>query len=140
MRKLSILTLLLFCSGIASADVAGTLTAANQCVQISASGQGTVGIAVTGTWSATLQPEAAVGGQAASNTVVYAVGSTSSANTITSNGTYTSPVSGMTTFLLCASAYTSGTVAIVLTTSQATSSSASGGSGDSVTSQIPRLP
>ena len=135
MKKFSTLLLIFACCSLAAADVTQTLNAANQCVQISASGQGTIGIAVAGTWSATLQPEAAVGGQAAANTVVYPVGSTTSQSTIAANGTFTSPVSGLTTFLLCVSAYTSGSATVVLTSSQATSSkTASGGGSGTVTS------
>ena len=106
-----------------------SLNAANQCAQISTAGQATVGIQVSGTWSATLQPQVSIGGGAATNTSVTPTGSTSSQNTITANGVYSASVAAVDAFFLCVSAYSSGTITGVLTISPAINANLFGGGG-----------
>src|ERR1700684_3259872 len=77
-----------------SRGVVTTLSGANQCAQISVTGQATVGIQVTGTFSATLQPEISIQGQAAQNTQVTPSNSSTAQSTITAAGIYASPVAG----------------------------------------------
>lgn len=86
----------------------------------------TVGIQVVGTWVGTLQPQVTIQGQPAANTSVTPVGSTTPQSTITANGTFTSSAAGLSTFQICATAWTSGTANIYLNVS--TGVSARGGS------------
>lgn len=104
-------------------------TATSSCASISTAGFATIGIQVGGTWSATLQPQVSISGQAAANTAVYPAGSTTSQATITANGIYYAPVAGAATFLLCASAYSSGTAVVYLQGSAGSSASRGGGGG-----------
>src|ERR1035438_746055 len=94
----------------------GGLTGNTQCVAISVdpSQSSTVTIQVTGTWTATLQPQLSVRGQAAVNTQVAPKGSTTLQGTITANGVYSADVSGVDFFQVCTTAYTSGTANIFL--------------------------
>jgi hypothetical protein len=104
-----------------------TLSAANQCAQIAVTGQSTVGIQVTGTFTATLTPQVSVQGQSPQSTTVTPSNSpTSTASTITSTGAWRSSVGGYDTFLLCVTAYTSGSATVFL---NATSVSAGAGLG-----------
>src|ERR1017187_6851461 len=93
-----------------------TLTAANQCAQIGVSSDrsSTVAVSVSGTWSATLQPEIAISGQAAVNTQVTPSTSTTAQSTITGNGIFTAAVAGVDLFEVCVTSYTSGTATIYL--------------------------
>lgn len=127
MKKL--LILLLAISASASAQVVKSLSAANQCIEIGALGQATIGISVAGTFSATLQPQGTILGQAAFNVQVQASTSTTLVNTITSPGGYVSAVAGWSTFKICVSAYTSGTVVVYLNASQNELGSTIGGGG-----------
>lgn len=85
------------------------LGAANQCATIAVAGLATVGIELTGTWSATLQPQVAIAGQAAQNTQVTPSTSTTPQSTISSNGVYYANVAGASTFSICITSYVSGT-------------------------------
>lgn len=98
-----------------------------QCATISATSVSTVGIQVTGTWSGTLQPEVAIQGQAAANTKVTPVGSTTAQSTITANGVYTVNVAAMSTFLVCGNTVSSGTAVVYMNGSQLSSGNSSGG-------------
>lgn len=96
----------------------------------------TVGIRVTGTFSATLQPGVTIQGQPSTNTSVVPVGSTTSQNTITAAGAYTASVAGATTFQVCATGFVSGTATIWLNVSTGISAKAivaAGGGVQSVT-------
>lgn len=115
------------------------LTAQNQCATVDVNSQNasTVGISVTGTWSATLQPEVQIAKQTAANTVVYPAGSTTSQGTITANGVYVAAVGGYDLFEICVSAYTSGTAVVYVNVSTGISTqffSGGGGGSGTVTS------
>jgi len=113
-----ILLLVLAISSSAWGQVSGSLTAANQCVQIGALSKATVGIYVSGTFSASLQPQGTIQGQAAFNAQVAPSTSTTLASTITSGGAYVAAVAGYSTFQVCVSAYTSGTAVVWLQASE----------------------
>jgi hypothetical protein len=96
----------------------------------------TVGIRVSGTFSATLQPGVTIQGQPSTNTSVVPVGSTTSQNTITAAGAYTASVAGASTFQICATGFVSGTATIWLNVSTGISAKAivsAGGAVQSVT-------
>lgn len=101
------------------------------CASIDVSGQSAVGISVTGTFSATLQPEVTIQGQAATNIQVTPSTSSTAQATITAAGNYTASVGGYSTFLMCITAYTSGTATIRLNTVKTTASNGGTGSGGS---------
>jgi hypothetical protein len=84
------------------------------CVSIDVTGKGVVGISITNTasgsaWAGAIQPQLAIGGDAAQNTTVTPYSSTTSQSTITAcperspeaNGTYQSYVTGAGTFSVC---------------------------------------
>ena len=108
-----------------------TLKAANQCASVSVAGYPTVGIQVTGTFSATLQPEVSIAGQSPQNTQVTPTTSATAQSTITTTGTYAAAVGGMDTFLLCVSSYVSGSAVVWLNPSAAVNASLLSGGGGS---------
>ena len=97
------------------------------CALITVSGDATVGITVTGTFSATLQPEVAMIGRDGStagtpqNTQVVPSTSSTAQSTITAAGVYSAKISGFDTFLVCVTSYVSGTATIYLNSTQAVS-------------------
>jgi len=105
-----------------------TLKAANACAPVSVSTYASVGIQVTGTFSATLQPEVSIGGQSPQNTQVTPTTSSTAQATITTAGTYVAAVGGMDTFLLCVSSYVSGSAVVWLNPSDKVNASTLGGS------------
>ena len=85
-----------------------TLSANNQCTKpIDTTGLSTLGMQVTGTFTATLQPEASIAGQPPQNTQVTPSTSSTAQSTITSAGLYSASVAGAKSFLICVTAYTS---------------------------------
>lgn len=95
-----------------------TITSASSaCATISVTGQATVGIEVTGTFSLTLTPEVSVQGQAAQSSQVTPANSSTAQATITATGAYTASGSGFDTFFLCPTGYSSGTATIYLNAS-----------------------
>lgn len=79
------------------------------CASIDVTGKGVVGISITNSgtaWSGTIQPEVALGGDAAQNTQVTPSTSSTAQNTITANGNYQAFVSGYSTFFLCGNTVT----------------------------------
>ena len=118
-RKLCLLLLLVpFARGqTVSKTFTITSTATTNCPTLDVGSNETVGIDVSGTFSATLQPQVIIGGgNAARNTAVEHYGSTTRQSTITAAGGYhTVDLAGATTFVMCASAYVSGTATVVLT-------------------------
>ena len=106
-----------------------TLNGANQCATIGVSDLATVGITVTGTFSATLQPEVSIAGQSPGNTQVTPTTSNTAQATITTTGNYVAAVAGFDTFLLCVSSYASGTANVYLNPSGAVNASVIGGGG-----------
>ena len=110
-----------------------TLNAANQCARIGAVGQATVGIQVIGTFSATLQPEVSIQGQAPQNAQVTPSTSSTPQSTITAAGAYTATVAGYNTFLVCVSDYTSGAAVVYL-------NALNGGAGNALTGGAAGLP
>ena len=104
-----------------------TLKAANQCASVSVSSYASVGIQVTGTFSATLQPEVSIGGQSPQNAQVTPTTSNLAQATITTTGAYAAAVGGMDTFLLCVSSYVSGSAVVWLNPSDKVNASTLGG-------------
>ena len=100
------------------------------CATIGVTQQSTVGITVTGTFSATLQPEVAMTGRDGStagtpqNTQVTPSSSSTAQSTITAAGAYKAAVGGFDTFLVCVTSYASGSATIYLNASPAVSTSA----------------
>jgi len=99
------------------------------CATITVTGNSTVGITVTGTFSATLQPEVAMvsrdGTNAGSpqNTQVTPSTSTTAQSTITAAGVYKGAVGGFDTFLVCVTSFVSGSATIYLNTTTAVNAS-----------------
>jgi len=111
-----------------------TLNALNACATIAIDPKLTSGvyINVSGTWSATLQPQVYVSGQAAVNTQVTPAGSTTYQSTITANGGYNAPAAGPDHFQVCVTAYTSGAASVYLSpTTGVASNTLGGGTGGS---------
>lgn len=108
-----------------------TSTSTVSCPAIDVGGNATVGIDVSGTFSATLQPQVIIGGgNTPRNTGVTPYGSTTSQATITAAGGYhTTDIPGATYFVMCASAYVSGTATVVLTITPASAKGGGGGGG-----------
>lgn len=119
---------------MAQSVVTGTITA-SQCVPIDVSAAGVVGISVTGgSWSGTIQPQVALGGDPAVNTKVTPYGSTTAQSTITANGAFQSlSVAGGSLFQLCGNTVT-GTATVKLKVAPQSASSGGGGTGGTVTS------
>ena len=137
-RKLCLLLLLVpFARGqTVSKTFTITSTATTNCPTLDVGSNATVGIDVSGTFSATLQPQVIIGGgNAARNTAVEPYGSTTQQATITAVGGYhTVDLAGATTFIMCASGYASGTATVVLTITPASSKNNSAGGAGTVTS------
>jgi len=138
--KLRLLLLLVF-TGIAlgqtvgPGSATGTITANSQCVSINVDprASSTVSINVSGTWSATLQPEASIAGQTANNVQVTPSTSSTAQATITTNGLYWGAAAGVDLFKVCSTSYASGTATVVLTVTTGVASNilGSGGGGGS---------
>lgn len=95
----------------------------------------TVWIKVSGTFSMTLQPSAAIAGQTADNVQVVPSTSTTPQSTITAAGAYKAGIAGSSLFQVCASAYVSGTATIYLKLSSGVSAALlGGGSGGTIAS------
>ena len=133
MKKRFAVLLVVLLAGAGFAQRAGpfNLTAQNQCATITVSSQSaaTVGIVVSGTWSATLTPQVIIAGQAAANSAVYPYGSTTSQSTIAANGAFNSPIAAADKFQVCATAYTSGTAVVYLNVSTGSAKTGGGGGG-----------
>jgi hypothetical protein len=133
------LCLLVFCSLPIFAQTVGPFAiTSNQCAPIGVSlFSSVVGIQVTGTWSGTLQPQAAIQGQAAFNVQVTPSTSTTAQATITANGAYFTLVAGYSNLLICGNTVTSGTANVWLNLSQAPAGSgAAGGTGSNAFSAL----
>lgn len=105
------------------------------CAQIATADRyATVGIQVSGTFSATLQPSVTIQGQPAANTTVIPVASTTPQGTITAAGTYLASVAGVSTFQVCASAFVSGTATVWLNVSSGISAKSVVAAGGGVVS------
>lgn len=116
----------------AQQTVVATITGTG-CASIDVTGKGVVGISVTNSgaaWSGTIQPEVAIGGDAAQNTTVTPYNSTTAQNTITANGVFQSFVSGANTFLLCGNTVTN-TASVKLQVVNLSSGNGRGGGGGS---------
>ena len=93
-----------------------TITSA-QCAIISADGEATAGINVSGTWTGTLQPQGTIQGQIAFNVQVTPAGSTTPQSTITANGAYVLSVAGYSSFQVCGNTVATGAAIINLNVS-----------------------
>lgn len=111
-----------------------TLTGNGQCqgINLQAGSSGSVKITVSGTWSATVQPEEIVSGKAAQNIQVTPSASTTAQSTITTNDYYmvlSKDAAGADTIQVCTTAYVSGTVVVSFTVSTASAGLGGGGGG-----------
>lgn len=143
MKRLLTLFALLFAPAAFGQSFVGPISiTASQCARISADAQATVAIYVSGTWTGTLQPEAAIQGQTPFN--VQAAPSTLPStliSTITANGGYAAAVAGYSTFLLCGNTVASGTATVYLQASASQLGSTIGGaSSGGGTPIVPTLP
>ena len=117
--------------------VTGNITTATagagNCVSARAQNNSIVGIDVSGTFVATLQPTVQIlssSGAPTRNKKVVPLDSTTAQSTITAAGAYKATISGWTQINICASAYTSGTAVVTIyamSGSDNTQSVASGG-------------
>lgn len=117
-------------------NITATSPASAACapITVSANSSGSVKIVVSGTWSATLQPQEVVAGQSPVNINVTPSGSLTPQGTITANDVYTvlsKDVAGADSIQVCATAYTSGTAVVNLNASTASAGLGGGGSGSS---------
>lgn len=141
MRKLILALLLLMASHLARAQAQGPFyisvagTNGASCAQISVGQDATISISVTGTWTGTLTPQVTIYPNPPVNTVVFPVGSNTSQATITANGIYSAQVAAMSTFQVCATTLSSGTVVVYLQGSNAVNAGffAGAGGGGTVT-------
>jgi hypothetical protein len=140
--RLSVLAFALLCASAFGQSSSGSLTANSQCVSVRVQGgsSSTVTIDVSGTWSATLQPEVVIGTGTAKNVqVVPSTALQTPQSTITSNGAYFAPGAGVNTFKVCTTSYASGTAVVTLNVTTGgvaglTSGGGGGGGGDTITS------
>jgi hypothetical protein len=146
MKKKKLILLLLFASlcglPMFAQSVGPISITSSQCASIAVgSGNATVGIVVTGTWTGTLQPEVSVQGQAPANAQVTPSSSSTPTSTITGDGTYTASVAGMSTFSLCGNTVASGTAVVFLNVSTASAGKGGGGgaSGGTLVNSIAAL-
>lgn len=131
MKKLLLLCFLLFFSACAfgQAWIVTSVSGTNCSKPIGVTGQGIVGISITGSWTGTIQPQLAVADDPYQNVNVYPYGSTTPQSTITANGIYqSSSVSGGSTFQVCGNTVT-GTASVKLTVSTQSASVKSAASG-----------
>jgi hypothetical protein len=96
----------IFCSDAHGQSVGPISISGTQCVSVSASSKATVAFQMTGSWSGTIQPQAAIAGQTAVNVPVTPSTSTTQQATVTGNGAFWGSISGYSTFLLCGASIT----------------------------------
>jgi hypothetical protein len=141
MKKLFLLIALLISVPLYAANKSGSITAAgaacisSTCVQIVVPpGSGTAAVVVGGTFAQTLQFEVSSdGGAVFSSVSAYPITSGASATSATATGAWQINVAGMTHLQVRASAVTSGTATVSISTSAASMGGGGGGaSGDSV--------
>lgn len=109
--------------------VTGTITGTG-CVSLDVTGSGTVGISITGSWSGTIQPQVAIGGDAAQNAQVTPYNSNTAQSTITANGTYSASVVGATLFQVCGATVTNTATVKLTATRLAANRNAGTGNGN----------
>lgn len=110
MNRFRFLAFSLCCLAAASAaaQVGPVAITTTECATIGAEGNATVVIYVSGVWTGTLQPQAAIQGQAAFNVKVTPSASGSPQSAIAANGAYIASVAGYSSFQLCGAAVESG--------------------------------
>jgi hypothetical protein len=112
-----------------------TLSANNQCTKpIDATGLSSVGMQITGTSVLTLTPEVSIGGQAPTPTLfTQSTSTTGPVATFTTagatNAVFSASVAGAKSFLLCVTAYTSGSATIYFQGSNLSAKGIGGGGG-----------
>lgn len=84
------------------------------CVTLGVQGLNSVGVQVTGTWSATLTFEASLDGVTYATFSMTPSNSTTTATTTTGNGVWRATIGGMVSFRVRASAYASGTAMVTI--------------------------
>lgn len=136
-RILILSSFLLILSGVASAqDISTTTCPGAGCVDLNTSGQGSIGIQVTGTWVGTITFQSSVNGSTFTSFLVLPSNSTTQVSTTTANGIWQSAVAGLKTVRVVFTAYTSGTATVVYRVTQVakTFGASSGGGSGTVTS------
>jgi len=106
-----------FLRDAAAAYTTGNISALNGVVSLPLSAQSTVGVNVSGTWVGTISFEATLDGAIWFPIPGYAVGTGSSAGAASANGQFILSAGGYYQIRLRASAWTSGTAAVVLNAS-----------------------
>ena len=102
---------------VADTTRTASFTAANQFRTITTEGRHSVGLVLSGTWSATIRADlSSDNGQTWETSVdIYDVSAKTFSTSVTANGTYTiGSVGGMSTARLFVSSYTSGTILVAL--------------------------
>ena len=131
MKKIFTALLLFVCSLAVAQNNPQTITAVNGCVKFDVQNVATLGIKINGTFSgATLQPEIAIAGQSADNYQVSpSTAFSTPQSTITGVGSFATYTAGFTTFYLCATALSSGTVNVWFQPSSRLNAGLLGGGG-----------
>jgi hypothetical protein len=104
-----------------TASATGSITGSGQSVSLVLSGSATLGLQITGTWVATLVPEATIDGSNWFSIEAFSVGDVASITSISANGQWRIAAGGVVQVRIRCSAYTSGSATITL---QATGSAA----------------
>lgn len=133
MKRIIIALALVFLSGVAQAQAISTTTCPGAgCIDINTSGQGSIGIQITGTWVGTVTFQSSLGTSSSStftSLIVFPSNSTTGVTTTTGNGIWTAAVAGINQVRVVFTAYTSGTANVVRrTTVEAKANPSSGGS------------
>lgn len=117
--------------GTSDASATGSLTAAAQAVTISPiNGAGSAGVSISGTFSATVVPEATVDGTNWFTVSMSTPGLSTAQTSATAPGNWTVALAGYSGFRIRCSAFTSGSVTVAIRTS-------TGSGGNQITAPLP---
>lgn len=99
------------------ATSSGSITASGQSVTVATDGLGTVGLEISGTWSATLLPQVSVDNVNFVTVSAVSLSTGVGSASITGNGSWQINCAGCQVVRISVSAFTSGTVSVVMDTS-----------------------
>ena len=125
--------------GGSSPDVhgtSGTLTTSGDAVSLGLSGDGAVGIELTGTWTGTVTFEGSVGGSVWVTVQAVVLATSVSVSTATANGTWVASVAGLGMIRVRASAAMTGTVTVKLLAVSSGGVGGGGGGGGGATTTV----
>lgn len=118
---------------LAQPRVTGTLTSdvcpGTGCLSLSVTGNGSVGIQITGTWTGTITFEGSVDGRTFQAITMFPTNSTTGASTTTANGVWSTSVGGLTIFRARMSTYGTGSAVLSLGLAASSRGVAGGGGG-----------